>query len=73
MCKEVPSPPGILDNFSGAGISMPVDILIGSDYYWEFVTGSVCRGISGPVTIHTNWAGCYQAHHMISLSLTIVQ
>ena len=32
---------------------MLVDVLIGSDYYWEFVTGSVCRGVSGTAAIHT--------------------
>lgn len=33
--------------------SSAVDILIGSDYYWRFVTGRVRRGTSGPVAIHT--------------------
>ena len=32
---------------------MPVDVLIGSDYYWELVTGNVCRGVGGPAVIHT--------------------
>ena len=32
---------------------MPIDILIGSDYYWQLVTGSICRGTSGPVAVHT--------------------
>jgi len=32
---------------------MPVDVLIGSDYYWQLVTGSICRGASGPIAIHT--------------------
>ena len=32
---------------------MPVDVLIGSDYYWALVTGSVCRGASGPTAVHT--------------------
>lgn len=26
-----------------------VDILIGSDHYWDLITGSVQRGINGPV------------------------
>ena len=30
-----------------------VDVLIGSDYYWELVTGSVCRSAGGPTAIHT--------------------
>ena len=33
--------------------SMEVDILVGSDYYWELATGEVCRGSSGPIAIHT--------------------
>ena len=32
---------------------MPIDMLIGSDYYWELVTGSICRGANGPIAIHT--------------------
>ena len=28
------------------------DILIGSDHYWEFLTGEVIRGSEGPV-VHT--------------------
>ena len=36
-----------------SGSSMPVDILIGSDYYWQLVTGSICRGAIGPIAVHT--------------------
>ena len=32
---------------------LPVDILVGCDYYWELVTGSICRGVQGPTAIHT--------------------
>lgn len=32
---------------------LPVDILVGCDYYWDLVTGSVCRGVQGPTAIHT--------------------
>ena len=28
-------------------------MLIGSDYYWELVTGGVSRGAQGPTAIHT--------------------
>lgn len=28
-------------------------MLIGSDYYWDLVTGGVCRGNVGPTAIHT--------------------
>ena len=30
-----------------------VDILVGCDYYWELVTGGICRGLKGPTAIHT--------------------
>ena len=32
---------------------MAIDMLIGSDYYWELTTGKIIRGESGPVAIHT--------------------
>ena len=32
---------------------MEIDVLIGSDYYWQLTTGKVLRGDSGPVAIHT--------------------
>ena len=28
-------------------------MLIGSDYYWDLVTGSVCRGDGGLTAVHT--------------------
>ena len=28
-------------------------VLIGCDYYWELVTGNVCRSEHGPTAIHT--------------------
>ena len=30
-----------------------VDMLIGSDFYWDFMTGEVIRGLSGPVAVNT--------------------
>lgn len=33
--------------------SMLIDVLIGSDYYWELVTGNVCKGPTGPIALHT--------------------
>ena len=29
------------------------DILIGSDHYWEFLTGEIIRGKEGPVAVHS--------------------
>jgi hypothetical protein len=30
-----------------------IDILVGSDYYWNFVTGEALRGDSGPTAVHS--------------------
>ena len=30
-----------LADFSSTALNMPIDILIGSDYYWQLVTGSI--------------------------------
>ena len=38
---------------SNVDSNLPVDLLIGSDYYWQLVTGSVCRGEKGPIALHT--------------------
>ena len=37
----------------GDNSTLGVDVLIGSDYYWDLVTGEVCHGESGPVAINT--------------------
>ena len=42
----------LADSSNGAS-AMEVDVLIGSDYYWEFATGKTIRGESGPIAIHT--------------------
>ena len=42
-----------LSDFSNTGSSLPVDFLIGFDYYCELATGSVCRGVNGPTAVHT--------------------
>ena len=33
--------------------TIQVDVLIGLDCYWEFVTGETIRGDSGPIAINT--------------------
>ena len=40
-------------DYSDGKTSLRVDVLVGSDYYWELVTGSVCRSDCGPAAIHT--------------------
>lgn len=42
----------LADNADRAS-SLPVDLLIGSDYYWDLVTGGICRGRGGLTAIHT--------------------
>ena len=44
-----------LADFADGNSALTVDILIGSDYYWELVTGGVCRGDNGPTGIHTKF------------------
>ena len=38
-----------LADFSNTALNMP----IGLDYYWQLVTGSICRETSGHVAVHT--------------------
>ena len=52
--KQYPHLLGLeLADSSNSGSRMPIDVLIGSDYYWQLVTGSVCRGANGPIAVHT--------------------
>ena len=34
-------------------LGMDVDLLIGSDFYWNFLTGEIRRGEVGPVAMKT--------------------
>ena len=52
-----------LADYSEGDQGLEVDILVGSDYYCDLVTGGVSRGSSGPTAIHTKLDGCYQAEH----------
>ena len=42
-----------LADFSDATSSLHVDLLTGSDYYWDLVTRNICRGDGGLTAIHT--------------------
>ena len=42
-----------LGDHPNRGSVMEVDLLIGSDYYWSFVTGETRRGDGGPVAVRT--------------------
>ena len=68
-----------LADFSSTALNMPIDILIGSDYYWQVVTGSICRGTSGPVAVHTKlgWVlsgpSSLDEHGRCSMNLSVTQ
>ena len=40
-----------LADHSDGNVQLPVDMLIGCDYYWDLVTGSICRSEGGPTAI----------------------
>ncbi|KAK6175233.1 hypothetical protein SNE40_013740 [Patella caerulea] len=40
-------------DYNGEQIDLMIDMLIGSDEYWNFVTGEVVRGESGPTGLNT--------------------
>ena len=42
-----------LADYSETDHSLEVDVLVGSHYYWDLVTGGVCHGSNGPIAIHT--------------------
>ena len=48
--------------YSDGKSSLQVNVLIGSDYYWELVTGSVCRSEYGPTAIHTKLGWVLSGH-----------
>ena len=43
-----------LADFSRVGDELQIDALIGSDHYWQLVTGKVIQGESGPTAIETH-------------------
>ena len=66
ICKPLACQPVLFcqenfDHLTGLDLADPsdgrsplaIDILIGSDQYWELITGETHRGNSGPVAIHT--------------------
>ena len=42
-----------LADWADKGSTLEVDILIGSDNYWDLVTGAVSKSTGGPTAIHT--------------------
>ena len=55
LCAEMYSHLSKLDlaDVSNGETQLEIDVLIGSDYYWELTTGKIRRGQSGPVATHT--------------------
>ena len=65
ICSTLPSITGVSNYTHLAGLeladkpvcrgedSSSIDILIGSDHYWKFVTGEMRRGNQGPVAIQS--------------------
>ena len=52
--NQIPHLTGLeLADWAGQGSKLEVDVLIGSDYYWDLVTGAVSKGTNGPTAIHT--------------------
>ena len=52
---------------------MEVDILVGCDYYWEFITGQTLRGDNGPIAIQTTlgWVLSGPVHPVNQLASTM--
>ena len=49
-----PHPLGLeLTDSSNPTSGLPIDLLVGADYYWKLVTGNVCCGEGGPTVVHT--------------------
>ncbi len=61
-----------LADWADGSSSLPVDLLVGCDHYWDLVTGSICRGEKGPTAIHTKlgWvlSGLAQAPNQVMQS-----
>ena len=50
-----------LADYCAEGETLNVDILVGSDYYWNLVTGHTIRGTQGPTATHTKLGWYSQA------------
>ena len=40
-----------LADYKDSDVGGAIDVLIGSDYYWDFVTGETIRGEGGPTAV----------------------
>ena len=62
-----------LADASDGNSRMEVDILVGCDYYWEFITGQTLRGDDGPIAIQTTlgWVLSGPVHPVNQLASTV--
>ena len=64
-----------LDDHSDGEGRLQVDMLIGSDYYWDIVTGRICKIDGGPTAVHTKlgWvlSGPTSARGSVSCSVNL--
>ena len=64
-----------LSDSSDSKFNCNVDIFIGADYYWDFVSGNIKRGNSGPVAAETilGWvlSGTYEFENNISATVNL--
>ncbi len=60
-----------LADSSDGNATMEVDLLVGSDYYWELTTGRVSRGEDGAVETKLGWVGFCQAQSQQPMSHTL--
>ena len=64
-----------LSDSSDSKLNCNVDILIGADYYWDFVSGNIWRRNSGPVAIEIilGWvlSGAYEFKNNISATVNV--
>ena len=39
---------------------MPIDVLVGSEHYWDFITGNVIKSEDGPVAVECVWQDTFR-------------
>ena len=59
-------------DISDGSTPMEVDLLIGSDYYWQLTTGRVIRGGDGPVAVETSLGWVLSGPAPITESCTLL-
>ena len=64
-----------LSDSSDSKFNCNISILIGADYYWDFVSGNIRRGNSGPGAVETilGWvlSGTYEFENSISATVNL--